>query len=125
MNDGLIERLRRRADHQPGLTDEERRQTRTMAEGLQRRATSLGGQPATPARRAVPAIVRAAWLPAFAFVAGVGVAMAWLGRYDARPVGPQGAWAWVHDRWAGTIELCSPGGAKCSRTFPPQVARRD
>ena len=122
MNDGLIGRLRQRAAHQPGLTDEQRHQARALADGLERSAP-LGGQPAAVlARRAVPAAVRAAWLPTVAFTAGAAVAVGWLGRYDARPAGPRGAWAWVHDRWAGTVELCSPGGAKCSRTFPPRAS---
>ncbi len=54
------------------------------------------------------------------FALGIMAAAAWLGRYNTHPVGPQGMVAWVHDRWAGTIQLCRPNAPKCIPLFPSE-----
>lgn len=45
-------------------------------------------------------------------------------RYDLQPIGDQGYSLLVHDRWWGTVKLCSPHGKGYSDCFPYLAAGR-
>lgn len=128
----LVDGLRRRADGQPGLTPEQRQATREMADKLEKTMHLPGVQPRAggplPPRATPPPPRRGPWkqaVPPWAWaavgaVAGVAATLAWTGRWDVRPAGPQGVMAWMHDRWTGTVQLCPPRAVECIPIHPPR-----